>query len=319
MIGGISSTITLEDIKGIEEVDLLAHYIGVKDLPCIINSPFRKDRKPSFGITCRDNKVFFKDFSTGESGDIWKLLMLYTNCSFQEVLNKVYQDRQKLGLLFTIRSITYAKKSSIDSDIQVVVRDWKKDDEEYWSSYGVSLKALKYANVHPIERFYYCKEGNKTLLTADKLAYVYVEFEDNKPLLKIYQPYGNIKWLSKQHGQIISLWDKIPSTGETLIITASLKDSLCVWCNTGIPCINLQGEGYKIQDSIVSELKRRFSKIYILFDNDEAGVRLGKQLAEETGFNYIELPKINGTKDASDLYKSLENKKLFKCLILGLL
>jgi DNA primase len=114
------------------------------------------------------------------------------------------------------------------------------------------------------------------------------------------------------------LWTKVPEYGDKICICASLKDALCLWSNTGIPCIATQGEGYRISETAVKELKRRYKNIYILFDNDEAGLIDGKKLAEETGFINLVLPKINEAKDVSDLYKSLNNKKDFIDIILTL-
>jgi DNA primase len=103
-----------------------------------------------------------------------------------------------------------------------------------------------------------------------------------------------------------------------ICICASLKDALCLWANTGIPSIAVQGEGYSMSDTAIEELKRRFKHIYILFDNDEAGLVDGVKLAEQTGFTNIVLPRINEAKDISDLYKSLENKEQFKELMINL-
>ena len=107
-------------------------------------------------------------------------------------------------------------------------------------------------------------------------------------------------------------------TGDKIVVCSSLKDALCLWANTSIPAIAIQGEGYGISDTAINELKRRYKEVYILLDNDEAGLRDGEKLSASTGFINLVLPNINGAKDVSDLYKSLENKKRFKDIILNL-
>ena len=92
-----------------------------------------------------------------------------------------------------------------------------------------------------------------------------------------------------------------------------MKDALCLWANTGIPAIAIQGEGYGMSDTAVSELRRRYREVYILLDNDEAGLKDGEKLSESTGFT-----NLIGAKDVADLYKQLQNKELFKEIILGL-
>ena len=73
-----------------------------------------------------------------------------------------------------------------------------------------------------------------------------------------------------------------------------------------------------MSDTAINELKRRFKKVYILFDCDEAGLIDGEKLSKQTGFINVVLPKFEGGKDISDLYHSLQNKDRFKELILPL-
>ena len=53
--GNIPS-VSLNDILDIiTEDDILYHYFGISKLPCLINSPLRKDEKPSFSIFKSNN------------------------------------------------------------------------------------------------------------------------------------------------------------------------------------------------------------------------------------------------------------------------
>lgn len=111
----------------------------------------------------------------------------------------------------------------------------------------------------------------------------------------------------------IGLWTKIPKYGDKVIICSSIKDALCVSCNLHIPAICLQGEGYDMSDTAINELKRRYTRVFICFDTDQAGLEDGKKLAERTGFVNI-VPDFGKEKDFSDYYKSLEDKKQFQKL-----
>lgn len=97
-----------------------------------------------------------------------------------------------------------------------------------------------------------------------------------------------------------------------------MKDALCLWANTGIPSLAIQGEGYGMSDTAINELKRRYKHIYILLDNDEAGLLDAEKLAQTTGFTNIVLPQFNGGKDVSDLFKSLQDPNKFKNMVLDL-
>ena len=81
-----------------------------------------------------------------------------------------------------------------------------------------------------------------------------------------------------------------------------------MWANSGIPSVSLQGEGYSVKPQVMEELKSRFNKVFVLYDNDfgkeENYGRLdGKKLAEEFGLIQIEIPDAYMCKDISDLYK----------------
>ena len=116
---------------------------------------------------------------------------------------------------------------------------------------------------------------------------------------------------------MVSLWTKIPETGDKVVICASLKDALCFWANTGIPSLALQGEGYGMSNTAISELKRRYKQVYILFDNDSAGLDDSKKLSSQTGFVNLILPQFEGGKDVSDLMK-VKGKEYFLQVIKGL-
>ena len=79
-----------------------------------------------------------------------------------------------------------------------------------------------------------------------------------------------------------------------------------------------KGKDTSTSHPAVSELKRRYKEIYILLDNDDAGLQDAVKLSESTGFTNIVLPKKYGEKDISDLYHSLQDKERFKSIILGL-
>ena len=328
MISSGESSVSLEDIYRVTtEAEITHYYLGISSIPCKINSPLRLDRSPSFGLfSPNGSRITWIDFSSGERGGIFDLLGKMWNTNFKETLARIYKDFSKFKGTTKIEPtghapmIPHISTGNNDVIMECKVREWRKHDIEYWGSYGISLEWLKYANVHPISHKIIIKKGQRYVFGADKYAYAYAEFKDGKTTLKIYQPYNKqgFKWSNKHDRSVISLWTKIPPTGDRVCICSSLKDALCLWSNTGIPALAIQGEGYTISDTAVSELKRRFKNVYILLDNDEAGLKDAKILASKTRFTNIVLPNINGAKDVSDLYLSLQDKEKFRKIIIGL-
>ena len=326
MISSGKSSFTLDDVLRVaSEAQIVSYYLGILKVPCIINSPLRQDRHPSFGLySPNGTEINYIDFSTRDSGTIFTLLKNMWNLDYPEVFKRICQDFSKFNSKATVikssKCNVTSQGSSSNIDMKCKVREWKDYDLEYWASYGITLPWLKYANVYPISHKIIVKDGKEFVFGADKYAYAYVEFKEGKTTLKIYQPFNKrgFKWANKHDRSVISLWTKVPKTGDKIVVCSSLKDALCLWANTSIPAIAIQGEGYGISDTAINELKRRYKEVYILLDNDEAGLRDGEKLSASTGFINLVLPNINGAKDVSDLYKSLENKKRFKDIILNL-
>lgn len=326
MIGPITSTITKEDIfKYTTEIEILSYYLDINKIPCVIQSPLRVDNNPSFSIFTRDGStLFYKDFSTGESGNLFTLFKKLWCCTYKQVLERLYADMSKFNKDILITKSKCKDKGTkpifTKVSIDIVPRQWKDYDIAYWKEYGISLESLIKANVTPVSHKIVIKEDKETLYVADKYAYAFIENKENKRTCKIYQPYSKrFKWNSTHDKSVISLWTLLPQKGGKVILTSSLKDALCLIDNTGIPSIALQGEGYMVSNTVIKELQKRFTKVYILFDNDAPGIKCGKNLSEATGFEYVELPKINNAKDPSDLYKSLSNKDQFKEIITQLI
>ena len=305
------NSINLEDILSkVEESDILYFYLGVSKIPIIINSPLRKDKKPSFGLYSIDGKkIFYTDLSTKDKGNLFSLLSKMWGCGYKETLEKISKDISKFTLKSTTKNaltskITTIKSYNIESDLQCKIRKWENHDLEYWKSYGISLDWLKYAEVYPISHKIIIKKNNTYTFKADKYAYAYVERKEGKITLKIYQPFNKngYKWSNKHDTSVISLWTKVPKTSNSICICSSLKDALCIWANTKIPSICVQGEGYNISNTAIIDLKERFKHIYIVFDGDNAGKESSIKLQKITNFKIIDCPLIGLAKDWSDIY-----------------
>lgn len=313
------------DISYIREADIAAYYLGVTSIPCLIASPLRQDRRPSFSLFSNNGEeVGFLDYSTREHGSIIDLLMRMWNCSFVEAKRRIANDLGDTKLNTSIGKGSYSSRIPIRTnsgiDLQCKVREWRDYDIEYWNSYGISIEWLKYADVYPISHKIVIKDDISYVFGADKYAYAYVEFKEGRTTLKIYQPFNTrgYKWANRHDRSVISLWTKVPKEGNRVCICSSLKDALCLWANTGIPALAIQGEGYGMSNTAISELKRRFKQVYICLDNDKVGLEDALSLASKTGFTNVVLPQFQGGKDISDLYKVLNNKDKFKETILKL-
>lgn len=310
-----SSESVQEVMSRVSQGDILAHYFNITSLPVLINSPFRKDEHPSFSIYSPDGeKVRYIDYATGERGDIYNLLQKAYNITFSKMVRMLAKEKnlKKCDTNFCATP-SLGKKFSMgtSSDIKVKVREWQQYDLDYWKSYGISLKWLKYAEVYPISHKIVYKDDKRYVFPAAKYAYCFVERKEEKVTLKVYQPFSRLyKWANKNDGSVVGLWTKVPQKGNKLVICSSLKDALCLWANTGIPCVYVQSETTLMSSTAQKVLKERFKHIYVCFDNDEPGLKDAELFSKHTGFQNIILPDFEGGKDISDFYK-LKGKEEF--------
>lgn len=317
---GIDSQL-IEKRKSISDADIASYYLGITKIPTRMCSPLRRDKKPSFGLYSRDGEhIYYIDFATGDKGSVIELLMQLWNKSYNETWEKIVSEIGHVNNINVRKVLNKPKIEILDhakTNIKIVIRDWEEYDLKYWASYGITKDWLEFADIYPISYILFYKENQEPFaLKADKLAYAYVEFKENTTTYKIYQPLNKngSKWFSSHDRSVISLWTKVPEFGEKIVICSSMKDALCLWANANIPSLALQGEGYGMSETAINELKKRYKKIYICFDNDEAGLKDGKKLAANTNFTNAVLPFFTDGKDVSDLFKSVGKKEFLSII-----
>lgn len=297
------------ELDNLDQPTLAYQYFGVQTFPRLIKAPYRVDNKPSVGLVSDGQHVSYKDFATGDYGSIYKLIQLTFNWSKDEMMENIVKS-------YPTKKVK--PKISKQINIEITVRDWKKHDIAYWGQYGISVDWLKFAEVYPISHMFLRKNSQRYMFGCEKHAYAYVEHKDDIITYKIYQPLSKQrKWLSNINSSVISLWTKVPDTGKLIVICSSLKDALCLWANTDIPAIALQGEAYDMSDTAVKALKGRFDNVVICFDNDDPGIADSEKLHQSTGFDQIILPEGHG-KDISDIYKDINDPEGFKKFLMPL-
>lgn len=291
-------------LRGDYDLIVASSYFNIDHFPVVnVQCPYRKDNNPSMALQYFNNRVLFKDFATGQSGSIIKLLSLVWGMSIKQAACKIIKEfgNNELLKLNTKQTIIQKQKNTI---ITIKNKEWDSKSLKYWKDYNISKDWLTFSDILPISHFFI--NGNTYI--ADALAFAY-KYVDDKVRYKIYQPLNKTaKWFSNYNNNIVSLYNKIPNKGDKLVICSSLKDALCVWSNTGIPCISLQSECMNIPKKII-DLKVNYNKIYIMYDNDKTGIEKSTKLAKENDLINIIIPQFEGGKDISDMMKVLKYNK----------
>lgn len=320
----------------ISDVEIFSHFLGgIPKKP--ISSPMRDDKIPSFSLFHSEKygKMMFKDFATGERGDVFVFVMRLFGISnitdaFTFLANEFNLDQFEFERMNTVARKSYVtKKNTLKGkreriNLKVKTRKWNTQDKEFWfDKYKFSKKELEYCGIYPISHYFmndYCKK-------AEEHAYVFVEQKDGNVTYKIYQPFSENKWINNNDFSVWELWQQMPESGKNLIITSSRKDAMSILFAYKKPHLiascALQSENTHAKKQVVEELKNRFENIYVLYDNDytnpkNPGRTAGKKFCEEYGLTQIEIPEKFGVKDPSDFlekYGQKEFKKLLKTLI----
>lgn len=325
-----SLSIKREDVS-MSDRDILKRYLGIDNkLPIAIQSPLREDDvNPSFSIQEWNGNIVWKDFGTGESGNIVKLMAKLWGVNYKEALLKIKLDTERqIPRASLIRRYNGKIHLTTNSSIKVKVREWREWDKEFWESFGIPVEFASWCNVHPVSHAFFTRvdeSGKKTVITVpmDKYAYAYFEWKDDKESIKLYQPYSQtMKWLSKHDSSVWDLWKKVfkyaeYASNENVIITSSRKDAMCIWYNLKVPAMALQGEGYIPKPRVMQQVLNKFNNVYLWYDNDfshendNPGQDNATKLMELYPFlRNICIPSELKCKDPSDLVKKYGVAKL---------
>jgi hypothetical protein len=300
-----------EILKYHTEYDLYAKYIGSNfKIGRPLCSPLREDKSPSFCVYVHknDNKLMWRDYSTGEGGDVFKFIQRKLNLSSREEAYRAISHDFFMNKTYPPPKLP-AKPKHVVKEINVARKAFTKRDIEYWQQYGISEQTLKDYNVSALKTFfvnglnqYVAKPGD--LMFGWK---VYGAF-------KIYRPTEakEEKWRSSLSAYDLQGFEQLDADGDVLIITKALKDVMLLR-ELGYNAIAPPSETSGVPEVIMNNLKNRFTDIVVLFDNDAAGKKGSKKIALEYGLKEVTTPE-GESKDISDYYKCHGRTKTIELL-----
>ena len=305
--------LTKENIfKKVTEYDIFLNYFGQFVLEKRYRSPWRRDSNPSFVITNTEKGLRCKDFGDGPQLDCIGFVQKLFNYSYYQALAQINVDFNlnlagehplkslSKPVISNTRIVPEPKKAVL---IEEVVREFNQVDVDYWKQYLLELtdledtKAISQCYIDEYLFYNYIPKLNN-------IAYCYY-FNDKK---KIYLPKASKynKWRMNWNSSCIDGYNKLPETGELLLITSSRKDRL-VLKKLGYISIAPPSENTYISEEKIEELKRRFTRVLLYLNNDQQGIEFAKRQSEEYGIDYI-YNKEGEPKDPSDLVKKYKEE-----------
>jgi hypothetical protein len=306
-------------LKQTTEYDIYSFYIGEQfKIGRVMHSPLRKDDHPSFGVfksSIRSN-LMWKDQATGKSGNVIMFVSELFNITYDEAIQKIISDNIKQ----TTEGISIAESyKKLKTTISVQKKNFTETDDNYWGQYFITRDILKNYEVFPILTFWVNDTPSNLFYSKDQPLYAYQIFDS----FQIYSPYASKKnkFRNSTTSYDIHGLEQLPEYGNLLIITKSKKDVM-VLDRLGYNAIAPCGENTPIPKVIIDDLKQRFNRLLILYDNDKAGIQGAKKLAIEHNIDWVYLPlelydkfKIKDISDYIKNYKITKTRELLKKII----
>ena len=264
-----------------------------------------KEKTPSMYIYLDDKNTYkFKDFSSGNGGDALNLVQLLfnlpsrANASFRIIDD--YCEYLKTNEKPLIKDLKSHSKFKVDD---YEIRHWNNLDQNYWSAFGIGSKLLEHYNVAPLKFYTMVKEDNLGLQSKMTIStnYIYGYFKNDGTLYKIYQPKVKDSKFIKVRDYVQGM-EQLRGDKKFLVITSSLKD-LMAFNRLGIKdaeSIAPDSENSMIPTNIIVNAIKHYKKVFLIFDNDEAGQKAAQKYNAMFGVTVINLPM---EKDLSDSVK----------------
>lgn len=354
-----SGTITKKAIlESISQITIFSTYF---DLPanviqhCIdtgelILSPIRLDRHPTVGFRY-DNKgkLKMRDFGGYFWGDCFDAVAFILSQSGDGVLNiNKKEDFVKVlrHIAYTFSDIFYGIKrdenlpGQIKANLEIarnkkpiielVVRNWNEDDQNYWNQFGINLQYLNINFVYPIDQYYINRNINpepKYFYNPKDPCYAYFLGKDKQGInsIKLYfpkRPHGTTRFITNAN-HLEGIYNLAGKNYDYIVITKSSKDRMSIGCTLAsifpygelttmsIGVINIPHETYRLRPIEYDWLKGKLKeggKLVSLMDNDRAGICEASYLRR--AFNIIPLfiPKDTCCKDFAE-YRMIHNNE----------
>lgn len=274
--------------KYISDEDIINYYIGTVEDNKWIKSPFRPTEKsPSFRISYYNNKWVWIDYGIDPrpKGPV-NFVMEYFNINYYEALNRIYED---IYLNKNHNKIVIRPKVKSNYSFCKIRKELTDSELEYWDKVNVTKEELNHWKIYSGEIYH---NGLLWYRSKDKdPLYIYM-WDKLTPIYKGYRPYApenKFKFYSHNIYNHVQGVEYIPEYGDILIITKSYKD-VVIWSKLNYPAIAPHSENMFLNPFDVEDLRKRFNKIYINYDNDETGVTKSIKFTNEFGLKHFNLP-----------------------------
>ena len=311
------------------EEQLMEYYLHIPVKKGLFRSPLRRDKQPTCSFyRNKSGTLIFKDFATGQHLNVFNVVQSIFRCDYFESLriiandfgivrdNALHKNPGKINL-----NPIKIKDKEI-SKIQIEVQEFTDSELKWWGRYGISKDILKRFDVYSCKHVFL---NDQLFAESQQHCPIFGYYGKKYQGLELWRCYfpkrTSFRFITNWPSKKIQGYDQLPKKGKLLVITKSMKDSMCLY-SCGITACAPNSENLFIPDKVLEDLKNRFENIVVLYDNDRPGLyNMAKIRKEHPELTYVFIPKRYGSKDISDFYKDHGRKEtlnLIKTFILWL-
>lgn len=311
------------------EEQLMEYYLHLPVKKGLFRSPLRRDKQPTCSFyRNKSGTLIFKDFATGQHLNVFDVVQSIFKCDYFESLRIIANDfgivrdsalRKNPGKI-NLNPIKIKDKEI--SKIQIEVQEFTDSELKWWGKYGISKDILRHFDVYSCKHVFL---NDQLFAKSQQHCPIFGYYGKKYQGLELWRCYfpkrTSFRFITNWPSKKIQGYDQLPKKGKLLVITKSMKDSMCLY-SCGITACAPNSENLFIPDKVLEDLKNRFKNIVVLYDNDRPGLyNMAKIRKEHPELTYVFIPKKYGSKDISDFYKDHGRKEtlnLIKTFILWL-
>lgn len=311
------------------EEQLMEYYLHLPVKKGLFRSPLRRDKQPTCSFyRNKSGTLIFKDFATGQHLNVFDVVQSIFRCDYFEALRIIANDFE------IVRDTTLHKnpgkinlnpikiKDKEISKIQIEIQEFTDNELKWWRRYGITRDILKRFDVYSCKHVFL---NDQLFAESQQHCPIFGYYGKKYQGLELWRCYfpkrTSFRFITNWPSKKIQGYDQLPKKGKLLVITKSMKDSMCLY-SCGITACAPNSENLFISDKVLEDLKSRFENIIVFYDNDRPGLyNMAKIRKEHPELTYVFIPKKYGSKDISDFYKDHGRKEtlnLIKTFILWL-
>lgn len=305
-------------LQRLSQEQIMEYYLGIPVKKGLFRSPLRNDKNPtcSFYVNGQGDLIF-KDFSGSFYGTCFNVVMTKYNCSYHKALEIVAKD---FGIISgnhkakEFKPSGYKLKNTGPTIIQSEIQEFSDKELNWWGNYGITKETLEKFYVYSCKYIFLNGKLIKGSSNNKPIYGYYFGKKDNRELWKIYFPMQReYRFLSNISRDTIQGLLQLPSKGDLLVITKSLKDVMCLY-ELGITAIAPNSENLFVSKELFESLKNRFKQIVVFYDNDNAGISNMIRIRKEFNCLCLFIPRRYNAKDISDFYKLYGKQKTIELI-----